>query len=133
MVRTLCAHAYSCRIVGSSSVIFGGTLRSHLDELELDVRWQIATILEFSTLPLAGITNPSSLPPPWPSLKSSHQTIAAVSSLASTSIPDPSPVSTLYARARLIFLKYTFGVFDSATYSLGFLPLVSVFLSLHVV
>lgn len=54
----------SYRFVGSQTIIFGETFRSHLNEIELDVRWQIAYMATFTILPMAGITNQSSLPLP---------------------------------------------------------------------
>lgn len=51
----LCSHPQLqiCRILNGH---LWRDIRSHLDEDELDMRWQIADMLSFSILPMAGIT-----------------------------------------------------------------------------
>lgn len=102
-----------CRVF-KSAVVSGGTLRDHLAGAKLDGRHKQQPCCR----------SPSSLPLPSSSAVFSHQAVshqAVVSAppLAFASAQDPSPVSTVCARARPISLKNTCGVFDSATYSLG--------------
>ena len=66
-----------------------GTLRNHPDEVELKERWQIAHIPPFYILPVADITNRSSLPQPSFQYYFLPPDYCMASFLASASIPHP--------------------------------------------